>query len=45
MMLNGQLAGGDAGGVEFLLNVQSLTPLNAMVTITVLDEIDQFVIV
>jgi hypothetical protein len=45
MMLNGQLAGGEAGGVEFLLNVEWPTPLNVMVTITVLDEIDQFVIV
>ena len=36
---------GEAGGVEFLLNVEWPTPLNVMVTITVLDEIDQFVIV
>jgi hypothetical protein len=35
----------EAGGVEFLLNVEWPTPLNVMVTITVLDEIDQFVIV
>jgi hypothetical protein len=37
--------GGEAGGVEFLLNVEWPTPLNVMVTIAVLDEIDQFVIV
>jgi hypothetical protein len=32
----------EAGGVEFLLHVQSDTPLNVMVTITVLDDIEQF---
>jgi len=37
------VAGGEAGGVEFLLHVDSGTPLNAMVTITVLDDIEQFV--
>ena len=35
--------GGEAGGVEFLLHVDGSTPLNAMVTITVLDDIEDFV--
>ena len=33
----------EAGGVEFLLHVQWDTPLNVMVTITVPDDIEQFV--
>jgi hypothetical protein len=35
-------SGTEAGGVEFLLHVQFNTPLNVMVTITVLDDIEQF---
>src|SRR5689334_22621396 len=35
-------SGGEAGGVEFLLHVDSNAPLNALVTITVLDDIEQF---
>jgi hypothetical protein len=34
--------GNEAGGVEFMLHVESPTPINVMVTITVLDQIDQF---
>ena len=37
------VAGGEAGGVEFLLHVDSAASLNVMVTITVLDDIEQFV--
>ena len=36
-------AGTEAGGVEFLLNVDWPSPLNVMVTITVLEDIEQFV--
>jgi hypothetical protein len=35
-------AGGEAGGVEFLLHVDFPSPLNVMVTITVLDDIEQY---
>jgi hypothetical protein len=34
--------GGEAGGVEFLLHVDWPTPINALVTITVLDDIEAF---
>ncbi|RWM92902.1 MAG: hypothetical protein EOR84_18930 [Mesorhizobium sp.] len=34
--------GDEAGGVEFLLHVDWNTPLNVMVTITVLDDIEDF---
>jgi len=34
----------EAGGVEFLLHVEWPTPINVMVTITVLDQIDDFII-
>jgi hypothetical protein len=34
--------GGEAGGVEFLLHVDFNVPLNVMVTITVLDNIEEF---
>jgi hypothetical protein len=37
--------GVEAGGVEFLLHVETQTPINALVTITVLDEIEDFVLV
>jgi mRNA degradation ribonuclease J1/J2 len=33
----------EAGGVEFLVHVDSNVPLNVMVTITVLEDIEQFV--
>lgn len=33
---------GGSGGVEFLLHVDWPTPLNVMVTITVLDDIEQY---
>ncbi|MDI1463919.1 hypothetical protein QEZ54_23315 [Catellatospora sp. KI3] len=35
-------AGGEAGGVEFLLHVNWETPLDVVVTITVLDDIETF---
>ncbi|MEM5686135.1 hypothetical protein AAHB64_32105 [Bacillus toyonensis] len=34
--------GSGSGGVEFLLHVDSNTPINVMVTITVLDNIEQY---
>ena len=34
--------GSGSGGVEFLLHVDSNTPINVMVTITVLDDIEQY---
>jgi hypothetical protein len=33
----------EAGGVEFLVHVDANVPLNVMVTITVLEDIEQFV--
>ena len=36
-------SGGEAGGVEFLLHVDWTAPLNVMVTITVLENIEDFV--
>jgi hypothetical protein len=35
-------AGGEAGGVEFLLHAEWDSPLDIMVTITVLDDIEQY---
>jgi hypothetical protein len=36
-------SGGEAGGVEFLLHVDWTTSLNIMVTITVLENIENFI--
>ena len=36
-------SGGEAGGVEFHLHVDFPSPLDVVVTITVLDDIEQFV--
>lgn len=35
-------AGGEAGGVEFLLHVDWSSPLDVVVTISVLDDIEEF---
>jgi hypothetical protein len=37
------VAGGEAGGVEFFLNVDFGSPLDVIVTITVLENIEEFV--
>ncbi|EGG46108.1 hypothetical protein SGM_3613 [Streptomyces griseoaurantiacus M045] len=34
--------GSEAGGVEFLLHVEWASPLNVMVTITVLENIEKY---
>lgn len=37
--------GGEAGGVEFLLHTESNSPVDVMITITVLDPVEKFEVV
>lgn len=37
--------GGEAGGVEFLLHTESNSPIDVMITITVLDPVESFEVI